>query len=129
MYADGGTYTVTLTITTTDGCDAQSSNPVTINFAPLANFSFDPGGCTNIGLQFTDLSQENGGGSIISWDWDFGDPSSGTNNVSTLQDPTHAFTAGGTFDVNLIVTNINGCIDSLTQTITILDAPSGRICC
>jgi len=123
MYANGGVYTVTLTITTSDGCIAQSSNPVTINYAPIANFSSESGGCANVGIQFTDLSQENGGGSIISWDWDFGDPASGTNNNSTLQDPTHAFTAGGTFDVNLIVTNINGCIDSVTQTVTINDAP------
>jgi len=123
MYADGGTYTVSLTITTSDGCTAQSSNPVTINFAPIANFSFEAGGCANLGLQFTDLSQENGGGSIISWNWDFGDPTTGINNYSTLQNPIHAFSSGGTFNVNLIVTNINGCIDSLTNIVTISDAP------
>jgi len=123
MYANGGTYPVTLTVTNSDGCTDDDVNQVTINYTPLANFSAATGGCANKGLQFTDLSQQNGGGAIISWLWDFGDPTSGISNTSILQNPTHAFTAGGTFDVNLIVTNINGCIDSLTNTITINDAP------
>ncbi|NQV03272.1 MAG: PKD domain-containing protein [Bacteroidia bacterium] len=123
MYANGGTYTVTLTITNSDGCTDVKTNQVTINYAPLANFTVAAGGCANVALQFTDLSQQNGGGAIISWNWDFGDPTSGINNTSMLQNPTHAFSSGGTFDVNLIITNINGCIDSLTNTVTINDAP------
>lgn len=123
MYANGGTYTVILTITNSDGCTDDENNQVTINYAPLANFSVAAGGCENVELQFTDLSQQNGGGSIITWNWDFGDPASGTNNFSMLQNPTHAFTSGGSFDVNLMVTNINGCIDSITYTVTINDAP------
>ncbi|MFH1160439.1 MAG: PKD domain-containing protein [bacterium] len=123
LYANGGTYIVTLTVTNTDGCTAVKTNQVTINYAPLANFSFASGGCAMVGLQFTDLSQQNGGGTIISWSWNFGDPASGTNNTSALQNPTHAFTAGGSFNVNLLVTNINGCIDSVTYPVTINDAP------
>ena len=124
LYANGGNYMVTLTVTTSDGCTAQKSNPVTINFAPIANFSAESGGCAYIGIQFTDISQPNGGGDIIAWEWDFGDPASGSNNTSTLQNPTHAFSAGGTFDVTLLITNINGCIDSVSQTIDINDAPT-----
>ncbi|MFH1296437.1 MAG: PKD domain-containing protein [Bacteroidota bacterium] len=123
MYANGGTYSVTLTVTNSDGCTAVKTNQVLIKYAPLANFSFASGGCANVGLQFTDLSQQNGGGAIISWNWDFGDPNSGVNNTSQLKNPIHAFSAGGTFDVNLIVTNINGCIDSITKTVTINNAP------
>ena len=34
--------------------------------------------------------------------WDFGDPSSGVANVSSLQNPTHVFSALGTYTVNAI---------------------------
>ena len=122
-YTNGGTFTVTLTVTNSDGCTEDKTNQVVIHYAPVANFSFTSGGCAQVGLQFTDLSQQNGGGAIIAWSWNFGDPASGTSNTSTMQNPTHAFSAGGTFNVNLMVTNITGCIDSTTIAVTINDAP------
>ncbi|TSA27920.1 MAG: PKD domain-containing protein [Bacteroidetes bacterium] len=125
-YANGGSYTVTLTITNSDGCTAVKTNLVLINYAPAANFSFAANGCENIELQFTDLTQQNGGGTLISWNWDFDDPGSGTNNTSQIKNPTHAFSTGGTFDVTLTVSNINGCIDSISKTVTISDAPAAE---
>ena len=41
----------------------------------------------------------------ISQTWDFGDPSSGVNNASTTQNPTHGFTSAGTYTVTLIANN------------------------
>lgn len=122
-YTTGGNYNVTLVVTNSDGCTAQKMNQVNITYAPLANFSFASGGCANVGLQFTDQSQQNGGGTIVTWNWDFGDPASGVNNTSVLQNPTHAFSAGGTFTVLLMISNVEGCIDSISQTVTVFDAP------
>ena len=122
-YAMGGTYNVTLSITTSDDCTAQKTNPVSIDYAPLANFTNGYNACALVPLQFTDLSQTNGGQAIIKWYWDFDDPASGTNNNSTLQNPLHAFTTGGTFNVNLTVTNATGCIDSITKSVAVNDAP------
>jgi gliding motility-associated-like protein len=34
--------------------------------------------------------------------WDFGDPASGANNTSTINNPTHIFSAPGTYNVSLI---------------------------
>jgi PKD repeat protein len=123
LFTNGGTYNVTLTITTSDGCENVKILPVVIGYAPLANFSFAANGCALQAVQFNDLSQLNGGPAITTWAWDFGDPASGTNNNSTTQNPSHAFSAGGPFDVVLIVTNANGCIDSISKPITINDAP------
>lgn len=36
-----------------------------------------------------------------SFSWDFGDPGSGTNNLSSLNTPTHVFSANGTYTVSL----------------------------
>jgi len=43
---------------------------------------------------------------ISSIAWDFGDPVSGASNNSTLNNPTHAFSAAGTYTVKLIVNYI-----------------------
>lgn len=122
-YTNGGNYNVKLTILTSDGCTVDKISQVQIGFSPLANFSFGTSGCALTPLQFTDLSQTNGGPSITVWNWNFGDPASGANNISTTQNPTHAFTSGGIDTVRLIVTNANGCLDTIKKTVTINAAP------
>ena len=44
-------------------------------------------------------------GNPTSWSWDFGDPESGSDNTSELQNPLHQFTSSGTFIVCLTITN------------------------
>ncbi len=61
------------------------------------NFTFT---VTGSSATFTGTS----GGTPISWEWNFDDPSSGTNDTSTLQNPTHVFTAPGTYNVCMILT-------------------------
>ena len=73
-------------------------------------------------INFTDQST-NG---AISWFWDFGDNS--MDSTSTLQNPSHIYSAGGYYDVCLIVTDINGCTDTICQTEVISmppDVPTG----
>src|SRR5690606_18105605 len=53
------------------------------------------------------------------WDWDFGD-----GNTGTGQFPTHVYATGGFYDVELVVTSDNGCIDSIMKAIEVLDVPT-----
>lgn len=54
--------------------------------------------------------------------WDFGDPTSGTNNTSTLENPTHIFSSSGVFSVTATVTiGVNTTI--LTLDLTIYNLP------
>ncbi len=122
-FPNGGTFNVKLTITTSDDCVSEKTLPVQVEFAPLANFSFTANACALSPVQFTDNSQPNGGAPVVNWNWNFGDPGSGSNNTSVVQNPTHAFTAGGTYDVYLIVTNVNGCKDTIQKSITVNNAP------
>jgi len=124
-YTNSGNYYVTLTITTSDGCEEAKTSLIQIGNRPLANFSFETNSCALESVQFTDLSQLNGGPSITEWSWNFGDPASGANNISTTQNPTHEFSVGGTFIVRLMVTNANGCIDSVAggKSVTVNAAP------
>ncbi|MBM3404561.1 MAG: PKD domain-containing protein [Bacteroidetes bacterium] len=122
-YANPGTFNVTLTITTSDSCHADVTNPVTVTPSPMANFQFSNNACPTIPVQFTDQSQPNGGTPVTLWDWNFDDLASGANNTSTLQNPQHAFTASGTYDVQLIATNTTGCKDTIVKVVTVNDAP------
>jgi gliding motility-associated-like protein len=50
--------------------------------------------------------------------WDFGDPSSGSANTSTLSNPIHAYTSTGNYTVTMVVQY--GCIaDTVRQLVTI----------
>jgi hypothetical protein len=60
------------------------------------------------------------GNNIISVAWDFGDPLSGPNNTSTLDNPTHTFSVPGTYNVKLVL-NYPCYIDSANTTLTIVD--------
>ena len=72
---------------------------------PTANFSFaPPAPVMGTAVQFTDTSS----GTPTSWSWNFGDPASGTNNTSALQNPAHTFQAAGTYNVSLQATNASG---------------------
>src|SRR5690606_9639284 len=57
--------------------------------------------------------------SINSLKWNFGDPLSGNNNISTQQNPVHAFTNLGTYTVQLIVYYCGGATDTLSKLVTI----------
>lgn len=107
-YTVQGTYTVTLTITTSTGCTEILTIPeaVKVGTIPVVNFNAIPTTvCAYQPVFFTnqtDISDE--------WVWNFGD-----GNGSTAENPSHEFTETGTFDVTLTATN-NGCSRSLTKT-------------
>lgn len=108
-YAANGNYTVTLTVTDVNGCDSTVADSNVIQIIPVtAGFTAAPtsASCPPLLVNFTDTSLF----SINSWTWDFGD---GTG--STLQNPSHVYATAGSFDVNLIVTNTQGCIDTLNM--------------
>jgi len=122
LYDSDGIYTATLTITNSNGCVGISDQVITILPGPIANFDFESV-CLNVSADFIDLSQANGGGQIIDWDWNFGDPTSGMDNFSALQNPSHLFDAVGDHEVTLTVANENGCVSTYTDTINISMLP------
>ncbi len=109
----GLSHLVTLTVKTSDSCIGTTSHTVNSASSPIANFSYSTTTCAGQSVNFTDLSQLNGGGEIITWHWDFGDPASGSNNTSNTRNPVHIFTGAGNFNVSLIVFNSGGCSDTV----------------
>jgi gliding motility-associated-like protein len=63
------------------------------------------------------------GATISSVTWNFGDPSSGANNTSTLLKPTHLFSATGTYNIWSIVSFSCG-VDTIFKTISVINCDS-----
>ena len=119
-YATAGTYTVNLTVTNAAGSDAEvKTDYITVSEIPVANFTATPtAGDAPLAVQFTDLST----GTPTSWHWDFGD-----GTTATEQNPSHAYTGIGRFNVSLTAGNAFG-TDTLTRVhyITVRDVPPGQ---
>ncbi|MFH1004584.1 MAG: PKD domain-containing protein [Bacteroidota bacterium] len=105
-YTLSGTYSVSLTVTNSNGDANTILNSITIYSNPTAEFSFT----TNKNI--VTLVDKSSGATM--WDWNFGD-----GNLITQQNPTHDYTTVGNYTVCLTVTNSFGCKDSACQTITI----------
>jgi PKD repeat protein len=115
-YTTAGTYNVILVVTTNFGC--VSINPaqqVIINARPLAGYIVPEVCLSDTYAQFTDTSKVATPDLIVAWDWNFGDPGSGPLNTSTLQNPTHSYSATGSYNVRLIATSNRGCKDTIVQ--------------
>ena len=88
LYASAGTYAVSLTIRDNLGVSDTYTHDQVVMPDPIAAFTYSIS-CENHPVQFTDASNNNGGGNIISWNWNFGDPLSGINNTSSLRNAVH----------------------------------------
>ena len=89
------------------------SEAVTVWPLPTAAYSTNSPVCQEGIISFTDQSTANVG-TLTAWQWNFGDPVSGTLNTSTQQSPSHYFSTAGTFNITLTVTTSNGCISTNT---------------
>lgn len=59
-------------------------------------------------------------------DWDFGDPSSGLDNTSSLESPAHTYASPGTYTVTVDLETALGYDITLTEEITILASPEAN---
>ena len=118
-YTAAGTYSVTLTATNSLGSNTLTkTNYITVAAPqpPVASFSGSPtSGINPLTVNFTDTST----GQPTSWAWNFGD-----GGTSTAQNPSHVYTAAGTYSVTLTATNTVGS-NTLTKTnyITVTPPP------
>jgi PKD repeat protein len=86
------------------------------NQPPVVDFSWTPTDNIKTGdtVQFNSGASNDPDGTIIAWEWDFGD-----GNYSILENPTHVYTENDTFTVELTVIDNNGSTNSTTKQITI----------
>ncbi|MCR4403804.1 MAG: PKD domain-containing protein [Candidatus Acetothermia bacterium] len=85
------------------------------NAAPVCAFTYEPAKPTTADdVNFYDQSVDAFGGTIVSWQWDFGDGSG-----SPKRNPSHRYTKDGSYLVKLQVTDEEGATCETSQTITV----------
>jgi gliding motility-associated-like protein len=111
---NAGTYPVALTVTNADGCSISLDDELVVHENPIAGFGVSPDKIyiNDPRVFFDDSSVVD----ISQWTWDFGD---GGSDFS--QNPMHRYADPGTYTVQLAIADVNGCVDTTTGTVTILD--------
>lgn len=125
-----GTFPVSMIVykPNTDGCGNEQDIDFDLNVydPPTADFTFNVGGCVAEPTQFSDNTETPRPNYV--WNWDFGDPASGANNTSGLQNPTHIFSAPGTYTVTFWSITTPGCVSAtISKQVTIAPLPTATI--
>lgn len=108
-YTVGGTYTIQLVMSNALGCSDTATAVNVVNVTrPHAALVADTTASTCPPLQVSFTNQSVGTDAQSTYFWMFGD-----GQVSTVANPVHIYNVGGYFDVTLVVTNANGCKDTL----------------
>jgi PKD repeat protein len=113
-YAETANYPVSLTVTDNDGLSDSNDTTATIgvgNLPPVADANGPYGGDVGADISFDGNASEDPEGTIVSWEWRFGDGTTGTGPT-----PTHSYTDAGKYFVLLTVTDDQGQPDSTVTT-------------
>jgi hypothetical protein len=136
-YADHGSKTVGLTVTTSQGCTHDTTRTIRVGPLPIVDFSWSKV-CSGLEVtEFRDLSTTPLGYSEISeYQWDFGDGDllafgprnqnipPGTHSgrtTGTYTNPNHDYNSFTTFTVQLTVNTEDGCTGTKANNVIILD--------
>jgi gliding motility-associated-like protein len=114
----GGIYPVTYWVEDNKGCEHDTTIMVQIFDGPNVDFSFDPT-CSGYSTQFVNLTTPPPGSNNDTWLWNF----VGQATLSTDENPTHLYSAPGTYDVNLQATSDDGCVADSTIQVVISQTP------
>ncbi|MFK7807356.1 MAG: PKD domain-containing protein, partial [Saprospiraceae bacterium] len=129
VFSQPGIYTVCLTVTDSEGntCTTCKDDLVQVYNLPNPEFEVDiTQGCTPLEVTYTDLS-EGTDGEIVDWFWGLGGScgsviGNGTNPVATC-----TYSIPGSYNISLIVTDDNGCVNTINKISYINVAPQPEI--
>jgi gliding motility-associated-like protein len=120
-YTNPGTYTIQLTIEDNTTCNKidRTKTYITVIPKPAATLTLTGGHCTN-----TISAIQNASGNLGSdpYEWNFGNGA-----TSTLSSATYTYPGNGVYTVSLTVTDLNGCKEIKTGTISIFNFAPGAV--
>ncbi len=124
-YAASGNYTITLTTTDGWGKSASTTRNVSLtepagNTAPHVEFTTS---CTSFTVcQMNSSGTVDNEGDAIKYSWDWKDGTS----LSTTANPSHTYSAPGTYNITLTVTDVWGKFTTVSQSVTITEPASNH---
>ncbi|MEX1190974.1 MAG: PKD domain-containing protein, partial [Brumimicrobium sp.] len=100
-------------------CETEDTSTVIVYKQPRAKIIVDTV-CYSDATTFVDNSEldESNGDVIDTWDWDFGD-----GNTSTQENPLHTYSSENIYDIRLIVETNNGCKDTTNKETVVYPLP------
>lgn len=113
-FTSSGNYNVTLVVTSDSSCQTTTVLSVIVLPLPIAAFTA-PNKCLKDPIVFTD-----GSTGATQWNWNFGD---GSPIITGVQNPSHTYTASGTYSVTQMVSSSGNCKDTIVNTITVNPLP------
>jgi PKD repeat protein len=117
IFTNLGTASASLKVTTAQGCTDSIFKTFVVNKRPTPLF-VNRKSCEGNPTLFQDQSIANAA-NITNWKWDF----DGLGIINDIQNPAFEFPNANTYNVKLIVTNSNGCIDSVTNSLKVNQSP------
>jgi gliding motility-associated-like protein len=116
-FTQAGDFTVTLTVTTNEGCESSGDAIVTVHPLPTVNFTID-NACPGSEVMLTNTSTISSG-TNDQFTWQLGD---GSPNQNTT-DAQHAYSTAGTYSITLTVVSDQNCQNDITQDVTLYPLP------
>jgi PKD repeat protein len=128
-YSKSGTYTITLTVTE-QNCQAgasahcftgQTTARIRVdNHPPVASFNAPASVALGQRANFDASASADSDGIITGYHWDFGD---GQSQDTASPTTSHTYDQGGSKTVTLTVTDDDGSISIISQTLSVIDRP------
>ncbi|MGC9341923.1 MAG: InlB B-repeat-containing protein [Bacteroidales bacterium] len=122
--ANIGNNAITLTNTSMDGCSKSDTQVVVVNQVPPLSFETDKLCVSSMDTIFFENTTPDRY-LFESWEWNFGDPESGDDNISTGESARHIYNESGPRTITLIGQTVKGCYDTLTTTMQFGESPKG----
>ena len=120
--AGPGTYTIWYVFRSAGGCTDSVSSTIRVYPKPLASFTSAASICLNQAVTLSDHSTISDG-SVVRWNWDFGDGS--TNSFTNGNPFDKTFGTFGNYNVRLVSVSENGCTsDTISHTIAVHPLPT-----
>lgn len=120
-YTQSGDYDVTLIIVTDLGCDDTLTKTTTRYPVPDVSFT-TIAACKNDSVLVTNTSSINAPDNITSWVWNYGDGSP----LVSLEQQNHEYTQDGYFNITLIASSNNGCVNDVTNFVQVYPLPTAE---
>jgi PKD repeat protein len=120
IYAQPGTYEVTLTVMDEGGVTSTATHEVTVaDSPPVASFAI-PSAAASVPVTFDGATSHDPDGTVAAYEWEFGDGSP----VQTGASASHTFTTAGVYTVKLKVTDDKGLTGTVEHEVTVAAAPA-----